>query len=612
MRSISAPERYGWRETVRTYGRGVALVFAPSKRIAAVVVCLTLVTSLLPVLQPWLLKLVVDRLGGVPGAASDAAAGGLTVVLALAGCYALTLVVPAAVEPVRQTVRVILEDQAVGSLDRQVIEAGKRLIDLGRIERPAFHDEADRVRRAAESVPRFASAAEVAAGIGLTQVGLLVVLGQLHPLIPVALAATVVPHLVAERRMHRLQFQTMAEQSRAAREMDYCVRLTTQPAGAKEVRTFGLGGWFLDRYRTTFAEAHSEVRAARLRHLRSAAAFSILHAAALVGGFWYVAAQTVAGQLGLGDIALYVNAVILFEGELFLLGMHAGMLHEMGLYFRQLRDFDETAGPTIALPERTYGRHAPVRLRDGIDLEGVEFRYPEGSEPVLRDVNAALRAGQVTALVGANGAGKSTLVKLLTRMYDPTGGQLRADGMPLSAYDLDSLRGRIGTVYQDFARFSLTAGENIGVGEIGARDLAERVRTAARKAGADAVVAKLPDGYATHLTRLFDGGVELSGGEWQKIATARGFLRDAALVILDEPTAALDADAERRLFDEFRSLMAGRTALLISHRFSTVRMADHILVVDDGRITEAGSHDELIALDRTYARLFELQAGRYR
>ncbi len=614
MAWVRAVDPRAWRQTARIYLRGTRLVF-PTGRWIAATVGLLLLTSTAPVAQAWLVRLVVDRLGSADAGA--ASTGWPLAVPVLVAAYVLTLVVPAALEPVRQTLTANTEDRAVAEVDRHIIAAGTRLTDLTSIERPAFHDRANRVQNAASLVPRFVPVLPGAVGTCVTLCGLLVLLGGLQPLIPVALALSVVPHVAQQRRMHRLQFATMSDQSRAAREMDYCVKVTTQPAGAKEVRAFGLGDWFLRRFEERFAASYAEVRKVRLAHLRSSAAFSLLHAVALVGGFWYVAGAAAAGRLSLGDVALYLNAVIQFEASLFLLSMQAGMVHEMGLYFRQLFGFVDDARPGVALPRSPDALVAPERLRTGVAVHGAEFRYPEGDSAILRGVDATLRAGTVTALVGANGSGKSTLVKLLTRMYDPTAGEVRLDGAPLPAYDLDGLRLRMATVFQDFARFSLTAADNIAVGntavaESDSRDLESRVREAARKAGADVVVASLPQGYDTPLTRLFEGGVELSGGEWQKVATARGFLRDAALVILDEPTSALDADAERRLFDDFRSLMAGRTALLVSHRFSTVRMADHIVVLDGGRVVEAGSHDELMAVGGHYATLFDLQASRYR
>ena len=260
------------------------------------------------------------------------------------------------------------------------------------------------------------------------------------------------------------------------------------------------------------------------------------------------------------------------------------------------------------------GSPAPARFKEGVELRDVHFHYPGGSQDVavLQGVNAQLPAGKVTALVGVNGAGKSTLVKLLTRMYDPTSGLVLLDGASLAHYELASLRSRMAVVYQDFARFALTLRENIAVGDMQTEPDIQRIEQAAHWSGADEVASRLPQGYATELTRRFEGGVDLSGGEWQKVALARSFLRDAALVILDEPTSALDADAEYQLFQHFRELIAGKTSLLISHRLSTVRMADQILVLDGGRIVEAGRHAELMARGGYYASLYEMQAGRYR
>src|SRR5260370_6318762 len=264
----------------------------------------------------------------------------------------------------------------------------------------------------------------------------------------------------------------------------------------------------------------------------------------------------------------------------------------------------------MLLPPQGQGSLAPAQFKEGVELRDVHFSYPGGSQDVavLQGVNTRLPAGKVTALVGVNGAGKSALVKLLTRMYDPTRGQILLDGASLANYELASLRSRMAVVYQDFARFALTLRANIAVGDIERDPDSQRIEQAARWSGADQVAAKLPDGYATELTRRFEGGVELSGGEWQKVALARSFLRDAALVILDEPTSALDADAEYQLFQHFRALITGKTGLLISHRLSTVRMADQILLLVAAPIVETGTHTDLMARGRHYASLSEMQA----
>ena len=392
----------------------------------------------------------------------------------------------------------------------------------------------------------------------------------------------------------------------------YCTQVTTQPGAAKEVRIFGLGDFFLDRFRRRSTLVLADVTRLRLVHLRKSALLSSLSALALAGGFWYVASQAGAGRLTLGDVALYVNAVIQIHVLFEWLVHGSSYFHETYLRLRALFKFTDEAQPAIKLARPGEGRPAPDATRYDIELRDLGFAYPNSDRPVLSGVGAQMPAGTVTAIVGANGAGKSTLVKLLTRMYDPDQGEILLNGIPLAEYDLDSLRRGIAVVYQDFAQFALTFGENVAVGAAVPGQMSSRIEEAARWAGADEVAARLPAGYETQLTRRFEGGVELSGGEWQKVGLARGFVRDAGLVILDEPTAALDAEAEYQLFQRFREIVIGKTALLISHRFSTVRMADQILVLDDGRIIEAGGHDELVELGGRYAALYEMQAGRYR
>ena len=594
---------------LRSLGRGLLLVGSGTPRAATAHVALVLLLSLLPVLQVWLTKLLLDAVtigaGGVTAAVGWA--------MSLAAAYALTLVVPAALTPVQHVLSAWIEERAVAELDSRLVRAGTRLADLVRLERPAFQDKLRLVRQAAsQDLPRLFSLLESGASPLLSLVGLLLLLALLHPLLPVVLAAVSVPHFVAEYRMHRLQYQAMARQSRPAREMDYCAAVTTEPAAAKEVRVFGLGDFFLQRFRERRDAALAEMTRVRLAQLKLSTVFSGAYAVVLAGGFWYVAAQTGAGQLTLGDLALYLGAVTQAQSVATRMSVWFGMFYGVLARLRAFFDFLDQSRPAIKLPPPEEGRRAPALLEQEVALQQVSFRYPESTQAVLADVSALLPAGQVTALVGANGAGKSTLVKLLTRMYDPDTGAILLDGTPLHAYDLASWRHRIAVVYQDFAQFALTLHENIVVGADATDAGPGRIEQAAQWAGAPEIAAKLPKGYDTPLTRQFAGGVELSGGEWQKVALARGFVRDAALVILDEPTAALDAEAEYRLFAQFRELVQGKTALIISHRFSTVRMADHIVVLDAGRVIEAGSHAALVAQGGRYATLYEMQAGRYR
>jgi ATP-binding cassette subfamily B protein len=637
---------YALPARLRFFGRSLALVAAGGPRTTALFVGVTALASILPVIQVWLGKVVVDGLAhlaavrGVgsslssgPGASalSRAAAPAMTAVLVPAALYACIVAVSSALAPAALALSRWLQDRAAAEIDRRMMLAGERLADLGRIERPAFQDEWKELRFA-ERVPMgLLTVVQNGAGTLLTLAGLLLVLARLHPLLPLALAALGAPYAIGSLRGELKALSTMTFLSRTAREMEYYARLTTEPAPAKEVRIFGLGDFFLQRFRDRFAAASRELAGVRSRALGLQIILIGPYILGVAGGFWYVGAQVGAGRLTLGDLALYLGAI----GQTWdRIRSFSQALHFMALASFNLElyfPFVDGARPSIALPPAGHGRLVPSRLRTGIQFDHLSFRYPESSEPVLEDVVGTLPAGRVTALVGANGAGTSTLVKLLTRMYDPSTppdstqppGRILLDGVPLREYDLRSLRARISVVYQDFARFTLTFRENIAVGAVAA--VAEagaagddepgqdgRMERAARWAGADAVAAGLPRGYDTELTRRFEGGVDLSGGEWQKVALARGAIRDAALVILDEPTAALDAEAEYQLFERFRELVAGKTALLISHRFSTVRMVDHILVLEGGRILESGSHDALVALGGRYAALYEMQAGRYR
>ncbi len=405
--------------------------------------------------------------------------------------------------------------------------------------------------------------------------------------------------------------------------MDEAARVMTEPAAAKEVRLFGLGAFFLRRFRERSAEAFREIDGARLAQLRLSLACGLLYVAVLVAGFWYVGARAGDGRLTLGDVALYVAAMIQAQSRLTFLAQVYGFMRQALLGLRRLFSFLDGAGPRVALAER--GRPAPAGPAE-MALAHIAFSYGSAGAPVLEDVSAHLMPSGVTALVGANGVGKSTLVKLLTRMHDPVAGVITLDGAALADYDLISWHRRIAAAHQDFARFALTLRENIAVGGVTPEDggvtpedggvtpedSAAAVERAAGWAGADEIAARLPHGYETGLTRRFEGGVDLSGGEWQTVALARAFVRNAGLVLLDEPTAALDADAEERLVARLRALMVGRTALLISHRFSTVRLADRILVLDGGRIVEEGTHADLLAANGRYAAWYEMQAGRYR
>ena len=598
------------RSTIVLFGRGLHLGLAPTPGVATIFVALALLTSAMPVAQVWLAKVLLDQLALAVGGAAIA----LSAILLTAAFYALIMVLKTALEPVQEAITARLEERALGEFDRRLMAAGGRMVDLYDIERPSFQERLAHVMFGSFIVPRLVGFLQSGLRPALTLAGLLVLLVRLHPLIPLVLLLATIPYLISERRMARNRHKAIEEQSRAAREMAYYTQVSTEPQSAKEVRVFGLGGLFLRRFEERRLRALRELDRVRLNHLRSNGFFGALYAAALGGGFWYVAAQAGAGQLTVGDIALYLGAITQSETALRYIGQWVGRLYETTLRLDTIFSFLDSSEPRIALPAPADALDAPALLQQGISLRNVTFQYPEGESrcPVW------LRARKFTRRQG-NRAGRcqrsrQEYARQAAHPYvrPNVEGEILLDGKPLHAYDLESLRRRFAVVYQDFARFALSLGENISVGGGGLNTSEERMRQAAVWAGADQVAAGLEKGYDTQLTRRFSGGVELSGGEWQKVALARGFMRDAAFVILDEPTAALDAEAEYHLFQRFRELIAGKTALIISHRFSTVRMADNIMVLEDGVIIESGSHQELMAANGRYAELYSMQASWYR
>jgi ATP-binding cassette, subfamily B, bacterial len=602
-------------ESLRLYWRGWQLLAASAPLPLAAYVALIVVFGMVPVLQVWLMKQLVDILSAplqLAGGQSGAHDGSLLLMLAL--FYLLTLLIPGGLQPFYDNLEAIIKERVIVEVDRRIMGASARLVDLARIEAPSFHDEVKLVRQSSYEVPQMLGMLSLGPGTMLTLAGLLLLLTQIHPVLPLLLLLVGIPNQRARRRMEAEKYRSLAEHSHISREMEYYMRLALEPAVAHEVRVFGLGDFLLERYRNLRDRVLAEMQRLRLREFGLALAYSGVTALVLAAAFSYTAFAASAGQLQIGDIALYLGAVVQAQQRAPILGNFFANLQRELLHLRGLFDFLDGARPAIALPPQGQSVLAPAHLKEGVELRAVHFHYPGETQDkaVLQGVEAKLPAGKVTALVGVNGAGKSTLVKLLTRMYDPTGGQILLDGVPLASYDLTSLRSRMAVVYQDFARFALSLRENIAVGDIETEPEMQRIEQAARYSGADEIAARLPQGYTTELTRRFEDGVELSGGEWQKIALARSFLRNAALVILDEPSSALDAEAEYRLFQHFRQLIAGKTGLLISHRLSTVRMADQILVLSGSRIVEAGSHAELMARGGHYASLYEMQAGRYR
>jgi ATP-binding cassette subfamily B protein len=429
------------------------------------------------------------------------------------------------------------------------------------------------------------------------------------PWLIVLLALALIPAFLGEAHFNALNYSLNFSWTPERRELEYIRQTGASVETAKEVKIFGLHGFLIGRFRELSEKFYLANRGLAIRR---AGWGSLLTAFGTLGyyvAYAYIAWRTVRGDFSIGDLTFLAGSFRrlrqLLEGLLVGFSQVAGQ----ALYLDDLFSFFEIE-PEITSPAEP--RPFPSPLREGFVFEGVGFRYPGAERWAVRNLSFTLQAGEVLALVGENGAGKTTLVKLLARLYDPDEGRILLDGHDLRDYDLDVLRRNIGVIFQDFVRYHLTAAENIAVGQIEARHDRARIVEAARRSLADDVIARLPKGYDQVIGKRFKNGVDLSGGEWQKVAIARAYMRDAQLLILDEPTAALDARAEFEVFQRFKELSAGKTAVLISHRFSSVRMADRILVLADGKVEAVGTHEELLAQRGRYAELFELQAAGYR
>jgi ATP-binding cassette subfamily B protein len=474
---------------------------------------------------------------------------------------------------------------------------------------------------------------------GTSLVAMLAVLATFRPLLALAVALLALPQVLIQFRHQRQNWSVQSREIPEVRAMDYLRSTLTSSADAKEIRIFGLADFFLRRYLQKFEEFRHRHAGLQTAQWRADTALSALAAVASTSAYAYVVLQALAGRITVGSLTLYASAINQVQAALAEVVTQLAGLYESNLFITHLFEFLDLP-PTMRPLPPPRARPVPVSLREGIELRRVAFRYPGTERLVLEDVSFTIRPGEAVALVGENGAGKTTLVKLLCRLYDPTEGQILVDGVDLREYDLDQWRSQIGAIFQDYSRYHLTASENVGVGRVARVDDLTAVQAAAARSGADSVIARLSEGYDTTLGRRLwsmtintrtlriSEGVDLSGGEWQKIALARAFMRadspagnghagglpteGAQLLILDEPTAALDAQAEYDVYRHFHELTRGRATLLISHRFSTVRMADQIVMIEQGRVAERGPHDELVARGGRYAALYEMQAGRYR
>ena len=592
---------------LRYLPRTFALVSESSRAFAGGMVALLIGQAALPASMAWVGKLIVDA---VVTAARSGDAAARWQVLRLVALEALLMAVSTALSRGQALLRDLMRASLGNHVNTLILEKAATL-ELRHFEDADFYDKMQNARREAASRP-LSMALETASLLQqfLILISYAVLLARLSPWSVLLIVAASVPAFVAEARFSGESFRLNTWRAPEGRRQNYLEWILTRDSHVKEVKLFGLAPLILDRYRALFTKFYAEDRSLALRKGAAGMALGLVSLFAFYGAYAFMAVRAALGAITLGDLTLYLSVFRQGQSSIQSALASVGALYEDGLFMSNLFAYLDI-GTGGEAPRQLPALTVPRSRAQEIEFRDVSFRYPGADKWVLRGISLKLQPGEKMALVGENGAGKSTLIKLLMRLYDPTEGAIFYGGVDLRDLDARDLRDRIGVLFQDFVRYQWTARENIGVGWLPALDDVARIERAVDEGGARSVVDQLPQKLETMLGGWFEEGHELSGGQWQKIALARAFIRDSEVLVLDEPTAALDAEAEHELFARLRQLASDRTAILISHRFSTVRLADRIAVIRDGRVEELGTHAELVERNGRYAHLFKLQAAGY-
>jgi ATP-binding cassette subfamily B protein len=588
--------------------RAMELVWATNRRLTVALALLTLVAGVLPAAMAYIGALIIDAVLMAAELFKQSDEINMNQVFVLVALEALIVAAIAGAQRGISLCRALLRAQLGQRVNVMILEKAITL-DLAQFEDSEFYDKLTRARREASSRPL--SLVNRTFGLGQNLISLVsygVLLVQFSPWAVLILVLAGLPAFVAETRFSGEAFTLFRWRSPETRMQIYLESVIAREDNVKEVKLFGLGPLLLERYRNIFKRLYKADRALAIRRDGWGFLLGLIGTLALYGAYAWIAFATVAARITLGQMTMYLMLFRQGQSAVSAILSAIGGMYEDNLYLSTLYEYLET--PT-SKPDA--GQTSGPDPDDGIRFEAVSFTYPGASQAALRSIDLHIKPGESLALVGENGSGKTTLIKLLTRLYHPDQGRILLDGMDLKDWDEDALRQRIGVIFQDFSRYQFLVGENIGAGDVRYFDDEQRWKSAADKGMADVFIEDLPVGYDTQLGKWFKDGQELSGGQWQKIALSRAFMRtDADILVLDEPTAAMDAGAEARIFEHFRKLTKNRIAILISHRFSTVRMASQIIVIENGKVIERGTHEQLMELNGHYANLFSLQAAGYR
>ncbi|HZT28617.1 MAG TPA: ABC transporter ATP-binding protein [Bryobacteraceae bacterium] len=607
MNSVLDAQVRAWRERMRALKNlppVLVLLWNSGRLLVTAAVSLRIVSALIPVSMLWVSRFIIDDAVSAvrhPGYIPDD----------IWWLVAAEFLLGAAGSVLGRTIDYCdarLADEFSRSVSLRIMEHAATL-DLASFEDPSFYDVLERARVQATDRIAMLHALGTLVEQGITLVSLSAAVILFSPLLFALLVFCVAPAFLGESHLAFLGYSLAHSLTPVRRELDYLRVLATGKESAKEVKVFGLAGYLRDQFASITGGVIRRNRSLARKRLWVGSLLAILGSLGYYGGYTFLVVRTLQGRLSVGELTFLAGALAGSNRQLQLLFSTFASIADQALFLTDLMQFFAVR-PRIRCVPRALP--APRPIRDGFEFRQVSFWYPQTERLVLSDLDFRIAPGERVALVGENGQGKTTFVKLLARLYDPTSGQILLDGVDLREYHLEDLHRQIGVIFQDFMRYDLPARENIGVGQIEQLHDPRALLRAASKSRALEIVHRFPDGLHQMLGRRFEGGVDLSGGEWQKFALARAYLRDAQVLILDEPTASLDALAEYEVFRRFTELTEGRMAILISHRFSTVRMCDRIVVLEAGRIREEGTHRQLVARGGRYAAMFELQASNYR